>query len=103
LHKNCEVRFQVLTGTRMKMTVFYDVMPWSLVETDQHFRGAYCLHHQGDDVGGNKHLWNVSQFLPDYTGLHPERQSSSYIKTNSKIPPDQNTLLQYAIWIINLI
>jgi hypothetical protein len=27
LHKNCEVRFQVLTGTRMKMTVFYDVMP----------------------------------------------------------------------------
>jgi hypothetical protein len=28
------------------MTVFWDVMPYSLVETGQHFRGTYCLHHQ---------------------------------------------------------
>jgi hypothetical protein len=25
-------------------------------EIDRHFRGAYCLHHQGDDDGGSKHL-----------------------------------------------
>jgi hypothetical protein len=27
------------------MTVFWDVPPCSLVETDLRFRGAYCLHH----------------------------------------------------------
>jgi hypothetical protein len=29
--------------------------------------------------GGKKHLWNVSQYLPDYTVQHPRRQQSSYI------------------------
>jgi hypothetical protein len=27
------------------------------------------------DGGGSKHLWNVGQFLPDYTEQHPTRQS----------------------------
>jgi hypothetical protein len=31
----------------MKMTVFWDVSPCSLVEVYRRFRGAYCLHHQG--------------------------------------------------------
>jgi hypothetical protein len=31
----------------MKMTVFCDVAPCSLVETDRRFRDSYCLHHQG--------------------------------------------------------
>jgi hypothetical protein len=30
------------------LTVFWDVAPCSLVETDRRFRGAYCLYHQGD-------------------------------------------------------
>jgi hypothetical protein len=30
------------------MTVFWDVAPWSLVEVFRRFRGACCLHHQGD-------------------------------------------------------
>jgi hypothetical protein len=42
------LRFQVLKGTRMKMTVFWDVAPCSLVEVYRRFRGAYCLHHQSD-------------------------------------------------------
>jgi hypothetical protein len=29
------------------MTVFWDNAPYSLVEVDRRFRGAYCLHHQG--------------------------------------------------------
>jgi hypothetical protein len=32
----------------MKTTVFSDVAPCSLVGTDRCFRGAYCLHHQGE-------------------------------------------------------
>jgi hypothetical protein len=43
------VRFQVLTAACTKMTPFCDIAPCSLVEVDQRFRGAYCLHHQGDD------------------------------------------------------
>jgi hypothetical protein len=33
----------------MKMTVFWDVASCRLVDTDQRSRGAYCLHHQGDE------------------------------------------------------
>jgi hypothetical protein len=32
----------------MKMAVFWVVAPYSLVEVYQRFRGACCLHHQGD-------------------------------------------------------
>jgi hypothetical protein len=39
------VRYQVLTAASLKITVFWD----SLVEVYRRFRGAYCLHHQGDD------------------------------------------------------
>jgi hypothetical protein len=40
-----------------------------------------CLHvcrddHPGD--GGNKHLWNVGNILPDYTALQLRRQKSTY-------------------------
>jgi hypothetical protein len=32
----------------MKVTVFRDDAPCSLVEVYRSFRGVYCLHHQGD-------------------------------------------------------
>jgi hypothetical protein len=47
------------------MAVFWVVAPCSLVEVYQRFRGPCCLHHQG--------------VLPDYTALHPRRQSSSFL------------------------
>jgi hypothetical protein len=55
------------------------VAPCSLAHIDQRFTEAYWLRHQGDEIipGGSKHLWNVGQYLPDYTA-HPRRQSSSY-------------------------
>jgi hypothetical protein len=33
----------------MKITVTGDVVPCSLVEVYQRFRGACCLHHQGNE------------------------------------------------------
>jgi hypothetical protein len=33
----------------MKMAVFWDVAPRSLVDIDRRFRGAYCPRHQGGD------------------------------------------------------
>jgi hypothetical protein len=31
----------------MKSTIFSNVMLYSVVEVQQHFRGTYCLSHQG--------------------------------------------------------
>jgi hypothetical protein len=52
------LRFQVLMVESMKMTAFWNMALSSLVEVDQLFRGAYCLHHQRDhpDDGGSIHL-----------------------------------------------
>jgi hypothetical protein len=46
---SAQLRFQVLTVTSMKMTVFWDVAPCDLVEVYRRFKGACCLHHQDDD------------------------------------------------------
>jgi hypothetical protein len=44
------VRFEVLTALSMQIAVFWDLATCSLVYIDRHFGGAYCLHHQGDDM-----------------------------------------------------
>jgi hypothetical protein len=43
------VTFEVLTVMSMKIAVFWDVAPYSVVDIDQSFMGAYKLHHQGDE------------------------------------------------------
>jgi hypothetical protein len=37
----------MMTSTKI---AFWDIAPYSLVEVDWRFRGAYCLHYQGDDI-----------------------------------------------------
>jgi hypothetical protein len=44
------VRFQVLAAASMMFRVFWFVAPYSYVEGDWRYRGAYCLHHQGDET-----------------------------------------------------
>jgi hypothetical protein len=44
------VRFEVLTAASTKMDVFFVVAPCSLVEVCRRFRGACCLHHQGESI-----------------------------------------------------
>jgi hypothetical protein len=43
------VRSQVLTAASMKFRVFWDALPCSQIDVDRRFRGAYCLHQQGDE------------------------------------------------------
>jgi hypothetical protein len=69
------VQFHVLTAASMKMTVFRDIVPCSPAEVNRRFRGTYCLQHHHVDDGGSKHLWNVSQLLPDYMVLYPRKPS----------------------------
>jgi hypothetical protein len=52
------MRFQVLMAASMKMAVLWDVVPCSVTEIDQCYRGACCLHLSGDcpNDGGSKNL-----------------------------------------------
>jgi hypothetical protein len=45
MHKSCTV-IANKSSVVMKMTVFWDVAPCSLVEIYRRFRDACCLHHQ---------------------------------------------------------
>jgi hypothetical protein len=47
--KATNLRFHVLTVASMKMKAFWGIAPYSLVEVDRRFRGAYCTHNQGNE------------------------------------------------------
>jgi hypothetical protein len=49
LSKEFIVSFQFLTTASMKMTALWDTELCSIKEVDRCFRGAYSLHHQGDE------------------------------------------------------
>jgi hypothetical protein len=71
------VRFQVLTAESMKMTVFWDVAPCSLVENDRNFGSTHCLHHQGyhptrPNVGAG-----LARYRAYCTCLHSYKQETS--------------------------
>jgi hypothetical protein len=51
----------------ISLTLFWEVTPWSLVDTDRRLRSVCC-----------KHLRNVGQFLRDYVAQYLRRQSSSW-------------------------
>jgi hypothetical protein len=51
----------------------WDVASYSLIDIDQCYRGAYCIHHHP-----NKLLWNVSRYLPDHIVLHLRKQTSPF-------------------------
>jgi hypothetical protein len=62
----------------LKITVFRDMVPCRLVQVNQHFRRAYCLHHRSPDDGSIKLHSNTDQLLCNYTAQYPRRLSSSY-------------------------
>jgi hypothetical protein len=57
------------------MTVFWDVASCSLADVSEVLT-AYIIRAMSD--GRSEHLWNVGQFLPDYTAHNPRRLSSSH-------------------------
>jgi hypothetical protein len=55
-------------------TVFQYIMPFDLVETNQHFTAAYCPQHQGDELMMEAASTSVTcQFIPDYMAQNPIR------------------------------
>lgn len=43
-----EVKQHIKIKIILKIAVFWDSSPCSLVDTDKCFRGVYCIPHQGD-------------------------------------------------------
>jgi hypothetical protein len=50
------VKFDVLTALNIEVAVFWLIIPYSLVDTDLCFRGAYCFHYQDDYNDGGRKL-----------------------------------------------
>jgi hypothetical protein len=78
----------------MRSTIFWDVIPCSLVEVYRLLRGSRCLHPWGkaclllltgrlfrflfdSEDCGNMFLRNVSKLLPDYTSSHHSIEDST--------------------------
>jgi hypothetical protein len=79
------------------MTAFCSVAPCRLIDIDHCFWGNCFLRLQGIvialDVGGSKHLWNVSQFLPDCMLQRPRRQLCSCSPQDSYIHAHHKTVI----------
>jgi hypothetical protein len=68
----------------MKMAVFWDVTQRILTETDRCFRGAYCLHHKGDEFCILNYLHHACVTI---RGVHETyQQIADEVKTNSLFP-----------------
>jgi hypothetical protein len=109
--------FQVLTATSMKMTVFWDVAPCSLVwvisasaghgspsSTPSKDVGSSATHRPDD--GGSKHLKHVGKLLPDYTAKHPRRQPSSELYLTpflQRVKQHECNSSLRSVWICNLV
>jgi len=62
------MRFEVLVVI-VKITVLWNMMPFSLVERYQHFEGKTCHLYRVNKLFTEKH----SYFVPDHTSSHPRR------------------------------
>jgi len=60
----------------LQMTVFWDIVPCSVVEMDLCSKRVYCLIHRPDD-GGSTQLSKASLLVRDYTALYPTMMSSA--------------------------
>jgi hypothetical protein len=58
--------FEVLTAASMRMAVFWVVAPYSLVEVYRRFRGACCLHHNGDEAALMMEAASTSETLVNF-------------------------------------
>jgi hypothetical protein len=56
------------------------------------FKRAYYLHHQLDNAGGNRHLWNVGLLHRNYTVLYPRRLTSWL--GNISLPEDSSCFVR---------
>jgi hypothetical protein len=75
------IQTEVIVFTTLKIRVFWDIAPCSLVKVDRlsEVRTAFIrrvMNHHPED-GGSTHLWNGALLQWDYTALYLRKLSSS--------------------------
>jgi hypothetical protein len=66
----------VISRLFLKVAVSRDVAPYSLVDIDPYFRGAYYLHHQGDDI---VNIYQTTwRDIPEDSHLHTSHQTVAW-------------------------
>jgi hypothetical protein len=75
VYKN--VRFQVLTAATMKVTVFWDIAPCSLVQIDRRFKGVSLMMElvSLSETSANFHE-TTRRNIPEYCQLHIRRREN---------------------------
>jgi hypothetical protein len=80
------LRFQVLTaGSMMFRIVFWDILPCKII-VGRRFRGAYCLHHQGQLF---------------YTAVHPRIQFWTIYNLFFAIGKRVQTVMEVVVGVVN--
>jgi hypothetical protein len=74
------------TSFASKLTAFWDIAPCSLFEVEWRFRGAFCLHNQGEDAYFNETTWRYILESSQGRGVHVTGVSAAYtFKLNKNI------------------
>jgi hypothetical protein len=73
---------------------FWDVALCSFVESDWRFRGAYCLHHQGDEFTSVSFYHATRRNIPDDSHPHTRRRENLKSHVGSLVhPPTPNSFI----------
>jgi hypothetical protein len=56
------------------MAVLWKTAPCNLREVDQHFKGAYCYHHQGNELV--KFCETTQRSIPQDSHFHTRRREN---------------------------
>jgi hypothetical protein len=76
------VRLEVLTGMSMKITVFWNVTPWRLVDIYRGVGGTFCIHRRGIRVFlYSEDRLSMSSIFLRYVGKHLPGNTPSSRKT----------------------
>jgi hypothetical protein len=96
----------------MNFRVFWDILPSSQVDVDRRFRGAYCLHHQGDEwmmgtvrtseTSVNVYLTTL-QYIPEDSGLQQWDCIYNFENVVTVLPFYRTTIIDIIIIIIYLL
>jgi hypothetical protein len=75
-----QARFEVLTTSSVKMSLLWAVVPRRVINTNRRFRGAYCLHHKGDDSPASETPVSIYQttqcYIAENSHLHTRRRKN---------------------------
>jgi hypothetical protein len=94
-----KVGFEVLMAMSMEMAILSDAATYSLIDIDQHFRRAYCLHHQAEMLVNT--YKTTKCYIPEYS--HVQAQSTEIIHALYQLYRSKSRMLLWKSQMVNFI